>query len=99
MRTTHMTGVITDLGIELGNLVYINRSFPEAKKVRANRSKIGNYLKLLASFVLGALTGAWGFKAVGYIATVPLALVLVTLVVRPVWFDFQAWRQRLGART
>jgi uncharacterized membrane protein YoaK (UPF0700 family) len=99
IRTTHITGLVTDLGIELGNLVYINRSFPEAKKVRANRSKIGNYLKLLASFVLGALIGAWGFKAVGYIATVPLSLVLVTLVVRPVWFDFQAWRQRLGART
>jgi len=99
IRTTHITGLVTDLGIELGNLVYINRSFPEAKKVRANRSKIGNYLKLLASFVLGALTGAWGFKTVGYIATVPLSLVLVTLVVRPVWFDFQAWRQRLGART
>ena len=99
IRTTHITGLVTDLGIELGNLVYINRSFPEANKVRANRSKIGNHLKLLGSFVLGALIGAWGFKAVGYIATVPLSLVLVTLVVRPVWFDFQAWRQRLGART
>ena len=95
IRTTHITGLVTDLGIELGNLVYINRSFPEAKKVRANRTKIGNYLKLLLSFVLGALTGAWGFKAVGYVATVPLSLVLVALVVRPVWFDFQAWRLRL----
>ena len=99
IRTTHITGLVTDLGIELGNLFYVNRSFPDAPKVRANRSKIGNHLKLLASFVLGALIGAWGFKTVGYIATVPLSLVLVTLVVRPVWFDFQAWRQRLGART
>ena len=98
IRTTHITGLVTDLGIELGNLVYINRSFPEAKKVRANRGKIGNHLKLLGSFVLGALSGAWGFKAVGYIATVPLALVLVALVVRPVLFDFRAWRLRLLAR-
>ena len=98
IRTTHITGLVTDLGIELGNLVYINRSFPEAMKVRANRSKIGNHLKLLGSFVLGALSGAWGFKTVGYIATVPLALVLVALVVRPVLFDFHAWRLRLLAR-
>lgn len=94
IRTTHITGLVTDLGIELGNLLYVNRSFPDAPKVLANRSKIGNHLKLLSSFVLGALIGAWGFKAVGYIATVPLALVLVALVVRPVWFDFQAWRLR-----
>lgn len=95
IRTTHITGLVTDLGIELGNLIYVNRSFPNAKKVRANRSKMGNHFKLLTSFVLGALTGAWGFKAVGYVATVPLSLVLVALVVRPVWFDFQAWRLRL----
>ena len=98
IRTTHITGLITDLGIELGNLVYINRSFPEAERVLANRSKIGNHLKLLGSFVLGALCGAWGFKAVGYTATVPLALVLVALVMRPVLFDFHAWRLRLMAR-
>ncbi len=98
IRTTHITGLVTDLGIELGNLFYINRSFPDAPKVRANRSKIVNHLKLLVSFVLGALSGAWGFKAMGYIATVPLALVLVTLVVRPVMFDFHAWRRRLLAR-
>jgi len=94
IRTTHITGLVTDLGIELGNLFYVNRSFRDAPKVRANRTKIGNYLKLLTSFLLGALTGAWGFKAVGYIATVPLALVLVVLVVRPVLFDFHAWRLR-----
>jgi len=94
IRTTHITGLVTDLGIELGNLFYVNRSFRDAPKVRANRTKIGNYLKLLTSFLLGALTGAWGFKAAGYIATVPLALVLVVLVVRPVLFDFHAWRLR-----
>lgn len=94
IRTTHITGLVTDLGIELGNLFYVNRSFPDAPKVRANRTKIGNHLKLLLSFILGALSGAWGFKAVGYSATVVLALILVMLVVRPLWFDFQAWRTR-----
>jgi len=95
IRTTHITGLVTDLGIELGNLFYVNRSFPDAPKVRANRLKLGHHVKLLLSFMLGALAGAWGFKAVGYSATVLLALILVALVVRPLWFDFQAWRARL----
>jgi uncharacterized membrane protein YoaK (UPF0700 family) len=98
IRTTHITGLVTDLGIELGNLFYVNRSFPEAPKVLANRIKLGNHLKLLLSFISGALTGAWGFKAVGYSATVVLALILVMLVLRPLWFDFQAWCARLTGR-
>ena len=42
--------------------------------------------------IFGALSGAWGFKTVGYIATVPLSLLLVALVARPVLFDFHRWR-------
>jgi cytochrome bd-type quinol oxidase subunit 2 len=34
---------------------------------------------------------------VGYIATVPLSLVLVALVARPVLFDFHRWRTRGSA--
>lgn len=94
IRTTHITGLVTDLGIELGNLVYINRSFRQAPRVRANRAKMRNHLKLLVSFIFGALSGAWGFKTVGYIATIPLSLLLVALVARPVLFDFHRWRTR-----
>ena len=97
IRTTHITGLVTDLGIQLGNLVYINRSFPQAPRVRANRVKMHNHIKLLVSFIFGALSGAWGFKTVGYIATVPLSLVLVALVARPVLFDFHRWRTRGSA--
>jgi cytochrome bd-type quinol oxidase subunit 2 len=56
-----------------------------------------NHLKLLVSFIFGALSGAWGFKTVGYIATVPLSLLLVALVARPVLFDFHRWRTRGSA--
>ena len=63
--------------------------------MRANRAKMRNHIKLLLCFILGALSGAWGFKAVGYIATVPLCLVLVALVARPVLFDFHQWRARV----
>jgi uncharacterized membrane protein YoaK (UPF0700 family) len=92
IRTTHITGLVTDIGIELGRLFYVNRSFPNDPRVLANRSKLLSHTKLLLSFVTGALAGAWGFKAVGYVATVPLALMLVVLVIKPLVFDYRTWR-------
>jgi uncharacterized membrane protein YoaK (UPF0700 family) len=91
IRTTHITGLVTDIGIELGHLFYINRHFPESSRVRANRQKLKMHVTLLLSFIAGAVCGAWGFKSVGYSATVPLALVLVALVYKPLLFDFDNW--------
>ena len=93
IRTTHMTGVITDLGIELGKLVYWNRTqSPLDSRVRANRIKLRLYSTLLGMFVLGGLVGALGFKYVGFIWVVPLAIGLLTLAVPPLFLD---WRRTL----
>jgi uncharacterized membrane protein YoaK (UPF0700 family) len=86
IRTTHVTGLLTDLGIELGKMVYINSAaFP--KKVRANRLKLMIHAQLVASFFTGALLGAIGFNVFGYLSTVPLALWLVVLTWGPIWDD------------
>jgi uncharacterized membrane protein YoaK (UPF0700 family) len=90
IRTTHMTGLITDMGIELGKLLYINRLTRE-NKVVANRQRLGIHFKLVGSFFIGALTGAIGFKTVGYVATVPLSVLLLLLVLRPVLNDAKNW--------
>lgn len=88
IRTTHVTGLVTDLGIELGKLLYINRNQTNpTEPVRANRPKLRLHLILISSFFMGALIGALGFKFVGYITTVPLALALLLLVVRPIAHD------------
>ena len=90
IRTTHITGLVTDLGIELGKLLYINRSQLSATEpVRANRRKLRLHLILISSFFTGALMGALGFKYVGYVTTVPLALALLLLVMRPIAHDVQ----------
>ena len=80
IRTTHMTGIVTDLGIELGRLLYWNRSsvLPE-QQVRANRKRLALFSSLLGMFLLGGVAGAAGFKYVGFVFVVPLALVLFTL--------------------
>ncbi|AOR73070.1 hypothetical protein BBJ41_36560 [Burkholderia stabilis] len=92
IRTTHMTGIVTDLGIELGKLFYWNRSAADvdAQAVTANRAKLRIHGAMLASFFVGGLAGAIGFKRVGYVSTVPLAAMLVTLAIVPVIDDLLA---------
>lgn len=70
IRTTHVTGVITDLGVALG--------------LRLRGESIGPrrvvlYLLLVVGFIAGGAAGAFGFTAWGYTALVaPCALVFLT---------------------
>lgn len=90
IRTTHITGLVTDLGIELGKLFYINRLNHDTR-VLANRKKLSIHIKLISSFFIGGLIGAIGFKTVGYITTLPLSLLLLVLVWHPVMNDARKW--------
>lgn len=96
IRTTHMTGIVTDLGIELGRLFYWNRT-REANAVhfvQADRDKLGIHATILGLFFAGGLLGALAFKHVGFIATVPLALVLSAVAWPPLWQDTSDWLRR-----
>ena len=88
IRTTHMTGVVTDLGIEMGKSLYWNRTgtAPEAQ-VRANRARLRLFAGLVAMFLVGGIAGAAGFKHAGFVFVVPLALVLLALSLPPLWAD------------
>lgn len=95
IRTTHMTGVITDLGIELGKMFYWNRTeSPPESRVRANRIKLRLFGSLLAMFVAGGVVGAAGFKHVGFIWVVPLAILLLALSLPPLYSDFRRTARR-----
>lgn len=82
IRTTHMTGIVTDLGIELGKLLYWNRTASNAP-VLADRERLRVLGGLLLSFTLGGLIGASGFKHVGYGFSIPIALFLAALALVP----------------
>jgi uncharacterized membrane protein YoaK (UPF0700 family) len=97
IRTTHVTGLLTDLGIELGKLLYLNRSHAHSP-VRADRERLKVHAQLVAAFFLGGLLGATGFKYLGYISTVPLATLLLLLVMRPVLEDWQRAQDRRARR-
>jgi uncharacterized membrane protein YoaK (UPF0700 family) len=90
IRTTHITGLVTDMGIELGKLLYVNR-LKNAPHVEANRQRLRIHLLLISSFFVGGLSGAIGFKTLGFVTTVPLAILLALLVLRPVLNDAKNW--------
>ena len=99
IRTTHMTGVITDLGIELGKMLYWNSSAsPPDQQVRANRQRLRLFAGLLAMFLVGGIAGAAGFKHVGFVFVVPLALVLFALALPPCGSTAPACARTAAAR-
>lgn len=89
IRTTHMTGNITDMGIEIGKMLYWNRRSKSAPMaaVRHDRSRMRRAGGLVGMFVLGGAMGALGFKYVGFVCVVPLAALLLALSVPPLLRD------------
>jgi uncharacterized membrane protein YoaK (UPF0700 family) len=81
IRTTHVTGMITDIGIELGKLVYWNRDLTRSgtSRVRADRPKLRLLGLLLGSFFAGGVFGAFGFQRWGFVSCLPLGLLLLLL--------------------
>lgn len=89
IRTTHVTGLVTDLGIELGKLIYWNRdkTTSHETEVGPNGEKLRVHASLIVMFFLGGILGAAGFKYLGFISTVPLAVALIVLAIAPRFAD------------
>ncbi len=67
LRTSHMTGLVTDLGLSVGHRLR-GAAVPHHAALR---------LSMLAGFVAGGLAGAWAWDALGYAALAgPIALCL-----------------------
>ena len=99
IRTTHITGIVTDIGIELGKLLYWNvDQSPQQHPVRVNRQRLRVLGLLALNFFGGGVLGALGFKYLGYLATLPLALLLVLLAAVPALDDLSRLGRRLLRR-
>jgi uncharacterized membrane protein YoaK (UPF0700 family) len=87
IRTTHLTGLTTDMGIEIGKLLYWNRTRPgdETVAVTANLRKLRVHATLIGSFLIGGIIGALGFNYAGFISTVPLAFALAAISIAPIF--------------
>ncbi|HRE81203.1 MAG TPA: YoaK family protein [Opitutaceae bacterium] len=58
IRTTHMTGIVTDLGIMGGHLL---------RGEAVDRRRAGLYALLLGGFLVGAVAGSYGYARVGVV--------------------------------
>lgn len=95
VRTTHMTGVVTDLGIELAR--WTVRHEARSEHERGLRSRLSLHALILFSFVSGGLVGAFGFARFGYLVSLAFAAVLLALALRPIALDvrLRARRERM----
>lgn len=91
IRTTHMTGIVTDVGVEFGRMLYWNRKVDKADKdyVKSNRGKLYLLGGLLVMFVIGGIVGALSFSVIGYYTTIPLAFLLMFMTLIPLIDDFR----------
>jgi uncharacterized membrane protein YoaK (UPF0700 family) len=95
IRTTHVTGLVTDIGIELGKMLYWNRMPADAAlRVVADKARLFMLSVLVFAFFAGGIVGAVGFQQLGYAMTIPLALILVAVSVIPAIDDLKARRSR-----
>ena len=96
VRTTHLTGTVTDIGIELSRLSYVNVHNKRGRaRILADRQKLTLLLLILAAFLGGGVVGALGFKHIGFKVTVPLAGFLCFLAARPLLLELRLLLHRL----
>mgnify|MGYP001506803462 FL=1 len=98
IRTTHVTGMVTDIGVELGKILYRNGPGDAAPVVGEPR-RVGLLALLVALFFLGGVAGAAGYLWLGFEVVIPVAGVLLLIAHRPLVQDLQdAWLTRRPRR-
>jgi uncharacterized membrane protein YoaK (UPF0700 family) len=86
IRTTHITGMVTDIGIELGKALYWNRHL-HLEPVRADRPRLALLLMLVGLFFSGGALGAFLYPRIGFNLMLPLALLLALPTILPITAD------------
>lgn len=97
IRTTHVTGLVTDMGIEVGKLLYWNIDKDHIRKppVRADRKKLALLATLVSLFFSGGVVGALAFKKIGFHASLFLVAVILVMAITPVLDDIRFFIRRL----
>ncbi len=85
IRTTHITGMATDIGIEIGKIIYSGNN--NRQYTKPNKDKIWLHLSLVSMFLLGGVSGAFVFKYIGFLSVMPLAGYLLFLSFVPIKRD------------
>jgi uncharacterized membrane protein YoaK (UPF0700 family) len=88
IRTTHVTGVVTDIGIALGREVFWRQHAADTHEQQESRRRLALHSGLLGLFLMGGFLGALGFKHYGFQASIVLAVMLLLLAIVPLRDDW-----------
>jgi uncharacterized membrane protein YoaK (UPF0700 family) len=97
IRTTHLTGMLTDIGIEIGRMAFATTE----RTVLPVRDPRNLFLlsSLVTLFFFGGVTGAFGFRYLKFLFVAPLAAVLVLLAIMPVLDDLRRDDDQMPLKT
>jgi len=77
VRSTHITGTLTDAGISLASVVVAMLRRDYSKDTAAQRSQLTTHLTTLFSFITGGIAGLVLFRWFGFTAMLALGIMLV----------------------
>lgn len=81
VRTTHVSGMATDIGIELGIVIDIQRGQEPDAHSAENRTRLKLHAWTIAAFLLGGVIGVIVYRAIGgYLLLVCAALLLLIAI-------------------
>ncbi len=83
IRTTHVTGMATDLGIGIGRILF------ERKNRRQEKIFAKVHTSLITSFLIGGIIGAFGFKYFGISTMYPMAVIIIIITLPHIIADFR----------
>lgn len=81
IRTTHVTGMVTDIGIELGQLLDRRLSPLDDGIADADRRKLALHLPTVGGFLLGGVVGVIGYRLIGSLLLPAAGCVLIAIAV------------------
>lgn len=88
VRTTHVTGMTTDLGIELGRLL----SGQEQNSRTQSLQKISLFLMIICTFLIGGIMGALAINRFGAAGLWPVIGILFLISLPPLLQDIRVYR-------
>ncbi|WP_161889868.1 YoaK family protein [Pontibacter russatus] len=91
VRTTHLTGLFTDLGIELSQLLFYKREEQQEKLTRSVHLK----LVIISSFFAGCIVGGYVYKTLT-LHTLAVAAGLLAVALAYDTLKFRYYRLRRG---
>lgn len=94
VRSTHITGTLTDAGIALGSLLSVILRRDPSRDVKSHRSQLVTHLVTIVSFIIGGICGLMLFKLFGFNAMIAIGLMLMTMALLAITFALLHTRKR-----